>query len=468
MSFGKCRSVELDLNLNYQARLTRYLISSGVFSEEPFVVVDVGSRGGVMSHLRQLWPCVKIICFEPDEDECRRLNKESLYGEIHYPYALAEGEIERIFYVTKFPPSSGLYHPGTFMQRLANGGNAEVVEEIKIKTTTLDTVLKREGISGVDFIKLDAEGAELDILKGSQEALSSFGVFGVLSEVRFNDKLNGSPPFSAIDAFLQEQGFTLYDLEIYRQSRKTCPFPSLYDYHYESGEKFHAATINGQVMDGNALFFRDLVESKSADTVSILKLACLLELHSLNDCAAELLLQYTGLIEEKFQVKHLLDCVTPRLKNEIFPYDEYMEHFSRADHYFRPGRGKRYPEYYTYVYEGVPPPVWKNKKVDAVLARLKNEGVNNVGVFGVWDGGIKLAKYCEKRELRVNVFLDNAIEKRDKIVLGKRVVSPEFAVDKFADDLDCIFITSPTAFSQMENQLRTAGFDAFIENLWVE
>jgi len=44
-------------------------------------------------------------------------------------------------------------------------------EYLEVKTRTLDTVVRELGINRVDFIKLDTEGAELEILQGAEETL---------------------------------------------------------------------------------------------------------------------------------------------------------------------------------------------------------------------------------------------------------------------------------------------------------
>ena len=48
---------------------------------------------------------------------------------------------------------------------------------IEVKTKTLDQVVDELGLSKVDFIKIDVEGAELDVLKGATKALEENNVF---------------------------------------------------------------------------------------------------------------------------------------------------------------------------------------------------------------------------------------------------------------------------------------------------
>lgn len=44
---------------------------------------------------------------------------------------------------------------------------------IEVMTRSLDGILKETGQHGVDVVKLDVEGAELEVLKGARVTLSS-------------------------------------------------------------------------------------------------------------------------------------------------------------------------------------------------------------------------------------------------------------------------------------------------------
>ncbi|MDR3548754.1 MAG: FkbM family methyltransferase [Candidatus Pacebacteria bacterium] len=47
-------------------------------------------------------------------------------------------------------------------------------KKVKVCMTTLDDFMKKYSISGVDFIKIDVEGGELNMLKGAEKTLRSF------------------------------------------------------------------------------------------------------------------------------------------------------------------------------------------------------------------------------------------------------------------------------------------------------
>jgi len=130
--------------------------------------------------------------------------------------------------------------------------NLDTQKIIQVETMDLIEVCQTYKIGNVDLIKIDAEGAELEILKGAGNLLSNSCI--VVSEIRFTNKLNGSPPFSNLIDYLNTKNFDLYDLDIYRCSRKVLPTPFLYDFRDGSGLPVPGPTISGQVLSGDALF----------------------------------------------------------------------------------------------------------------------------------------------------------------------------------------------------------------------
>lgn len=277
-------------NINRRPRFTQQLIAGRVFAQEPLVVVDVGARGG----FEQLWSVygnqVKLVGFEADAEECDKLNKQEL-GVVKrfFPVALHRDKARRCFYVTAFPPSAGFYPADMrFVQRFPDEINLRVIRTVEMDTVDFDTAAEYYHIDGVDFIKLDTEGSELDILKGAIGALRKT-VIGLSVEVEFPQLHAGQPVFSDVDSFLRPLGFHLYDLAIYRHTKKSLPAVPQWE--------IPGSTAWGQVIWGQALYLRDGVDEIEHSSIlgcgwndtKILKLASLMELFCLPDCAIELI-----------------------------------------------------------------------------------------------------------------------------------------------------------------------------------
>jgi hypothetical protein len=182
----------------------------------------------------------------------------------------------------------------------------------------------------VDFMKIDVEGAELDVLQGSVSFLSKGTVLGVTSEVTLVDS-GPQLALPAIDSLLRGLGFRLFDLEVSRFTRSALTSPEEYDY-------VGAPSKAGQVIGADVLYLRDGVEELGTTNArstwtdeSILKLACLYELFGLPDCAIELL-QYAKskhyLANENLSV--LVDLATPSFMGVSIPYQEYVTKLDRV------------------------------------------------------------------------------------------------------------------------------------------
>jgi FkbM family methyltransferase len=312
--------------------MTRYLVGRGVFRKQKFAVVDVGARFGGADYWNAFGDQLDLIGFEPDEDECRRLN--ALPGQRthrYFPVALYGDRGRRTFYVAKSSGSSGFYKRDmAFWSRLSCKRNVEVERTVQLDAVDFDHFASANNIDHVDFMKVDVEGAELDVLQGSTNFLSKGTVLGVATEITFVDS---GPQFAvpAIDSLLRGLGFRLFDLEVSRFTRSSLTSPEEYDY-------VGAPSYRGQVIGADALYLRDAVaelgatDSRSTWTdESILKLACLFELFGLPDCSIELLFEAKSrsyLANEN--VNALADLATPSFMGVNVTYREYLARLERV------------------------------------------------------------------------------------------------------------------------------------------
>jgi len=150
-----------------------------------------------------------VVGFEPLREECDRLN--ALHGPTHryLPVAVGDGR-RRTFYRTNAPMNSSLYRPNHDLLRkfkeLAN--IFDVVGADEIDTVRLDDVPE---LGDIDFLKMDVQGAELDVLRGAPRVLRD--VVAVLTEVEFVPMYEGQPLFGDIDVALREAGFLLHQID---------------------------------------------------------------------------------------------------------------------------------------------------------------------------------------------------------------------------------------------------------------
>ena len=314
------------LAINFAPLMTRHLVDElRVFEGDPIVIFDVGGRGGINKEWLAFGDQLQVYCFEPDAEECNRLASQAPPQVRYIARALGKSSGAAVLYEARLPASTSLYKTRMgYFGRFLNRDNGATVGERKIEVATLDEVIAEYGIRNLDFIKLDVEGAELDVLQGGIKALETPRVLGVLSEIRLHREINGSPPFAELDNFLRVQGFSLYDIEINRHSRVALPYPGLANYVTTTGERFFGYTLRGQVQDGDALYFRDLFASAAVSPVSMLKVCALMEIYSLNDCAAELILENKKILQPISDPDRLLDLLSAGIDRRYACYQEYL------------------------------------------------------------------------------------------------------------------------------------------------
>jgi FkbM family methyltransferase len=175
-------------------------------------LIDVGARWGVVDLWREFGDKAKVFCFEADEEEAQRLSAETTTPNIEYiPVALSDNDKGITLTITEGVGCTSAYRPIRHLyERYPGCKIMRPVRSIRCPSTTLDQFIGSRGIEIVDAIKLDTQGSELDILRGSQKALERCAL--VVVEVEFNPLYEGQPLFCDIDRFLRDRGFVLWRL----------------------------------------------------------------------------------------------------------------------------------------------------------------------------------------------------------------------------------------------------------------
>ncbi len=83
-------------------------------------------------------------------------------------------------------------------------------EYVEIPMYTLDEILAEKLFTNADFLKLDVQGYELEVLKGASNVLRNVEV--VLMEVSLIEINNGAPLIKDVINFMDERGFVCYDI----------------------------------------------------------------------------------------------------------------------------------------------------------------------------------------------------------------------------------------------------------------
>lgn len=179
------------------------------------IVADIGARYGMHPSWNGFSAPMQYIAFEPDAEEAERLrgiySKTPIFSYEVMENALDKEEGVRDFHLLRHRGLSSFLKPDLTSEcfRHLKPGQAEIDRIVPIKTERLDVVLK--GVK-TDFIKVDTEGTEQDVIEGC-EGLLKTGVLGVRSSCNFQPCFHGQRLFSESHDYLLARGFVLLNLD---------------------------------------------------------------------------------------------------------------------------------------------------------------------------------------------------------------------------------------------------------------
>jgi FkbM family methyltransferase len=192
----------------------------------PLGFVDIGARGNVDPALAQLAGVTAVLGFEPDPEEARRLLAVGRGPWADFSIetaALGDREGPATLYLAAEPNNHSLRPTNAaFVQRYAME-KFFPTGSIPLDTTTLDRVIfeKRAGeVSLGEFLKVDTQGTELEILKGARRTLAERTKV-VVCEIEFAPIYSGQALFSDVELFMRDCGFAFFGFsELHARSRK--------------------------------------------------------------------------------------------------------------------------------------------------------------------------------------------------------------------------------------------------------
>lgn len=189
-----------------------------------FYCVDVGSRGG-FDDLRTLRPLLHV--YSVDADPAAESRPQTFASRRHFSLALHSSQGEKDFFLATRPSMSSLLefdriafarHFG-LMPGSEHWARALTPQRKQTtKTDTADRFFRSQNLERVDFLKLDTQGTELEILRGARDYLSTGKIAVIKTEVSLLPVYKDQCTFSDIDRFLKEQGFLFVDCAFYPDS----------------------------------------------------------------------------------------------------------------------------------------------------------------------------------------------------------------------------------------------------------
>lgn len=168
----------------------------------PLVVIDVGVAQGTPA-LYKCFPKAKHLLVEPVSEF--KPNIEKMMAPYDYELAqVAAGSKEgsMTIYVKPSAEWSSMY------KEKSNSGIPEAARTVQVMT--LDELCQDKALKGPYLLKVDVEGAEMDVMDGAKKTLELTDV--VILEVTFIARLVNAPEFTDIIKYMDNLGFVTYDI----------------------------------------------------------------------------------------------------------------------------------------------------------------------------------------------------------------------------------------------------------------
>lgn len=256
--------------------MPNFSLSTFIRPETRITILDIGAsltEAPPYEHLIHSG-LVRVIGFEPNREECDRLNAR--YGSPHafFPYFIGDGN-PGVFHETNWFATGSLFKPNqpVLEKFISLYELVTPVAQHPVETKRLDDIAE---IDDADYIKIDVQGAELLVFQGAERLLDK--VMLLQCEVEFVELYERQPLFADVDTYLRGRNFMFMKFD-YFGSR--CIKPMMMNNNpYQGTHSLWA----------DAIYTKNWIDTTSYTTDKLIKLAILMhDIYNTADLAYYLL-----------------------------------------------------------------------------------------------------------------------------------------------------------------------------------
>ena len=201
------------------ARLQRLIAKLGIVNP---TIYDVGANvGQSIEKFRRVWPEAEIHSFEPNPPTFAALASKwgNTRGIVLNNVALSDSVTTTPFHATRVSEIASLLSPTERMRAISTEHKYDY-ELIQIQTEMLDNYCLKSNCAKLDILKIDVQGAELAVLKGSRAQLQRGLSSAIYVETTFADCYEGQTSYSDLLAYLNLFGYQLWDIAPFLYTRR--------------------------------------------------------------------------------------------------------------------------------------------------------------------------------------------------------------------------------------------------------
>jgi FkbM family methyltransferase len=316
----------MDLAWNRNPEFTKWVVSTGLVTE-PFVLIDVGVQGGEHFRWRPLDDYLIVLGFDPIEEVVQKLAEANKGRSNRHYHCMAVGNAdgEQKFYFNPVnPTASSMYQQGT-----GRFGIETAEQHRMVPIRRLDSLLAEGVIPMADYIKIDVEGFEKDVLLGAHKLLGV--VLGLQTETNFGvSPTYPKSHFGTLAEIALENHLVVFDLAFNR-----IPRVSLQHALISKGlQSIPEQDAVGSPATVDVLFARNLIDEvdhqdnyqtpcRPVSVNQLIKSIIICELHALNDVALDTVVRFAERLGAHLDVDRAVrlladpECVTNEYRKQL-------------------------------------------------------------------------------------------------------------------------------------------------------
>jgi FkbM family methyltransferase len=322
----------MDLYHHTNPLFTKWVVDKKLL-EEKFAVIDAGCQGGPHPRWKLLGELLDFHGFDPVVEVIDKLDHEYRYLPHYnfYPMALGNEDGQRQFYVKTDSFSSSFYASEDPLMVGESERAGIRVGERTVEIRKIDTLSSTSSIPPADYMKLDCEGFESEILLGARNYLAAAPPLCVTTETNFfTSPTHLRSHFSSLNDILIPHGLQVFDLS-YVRSPNPNYLAALSNSHH-AGHRMRTLRVAGRPTTFDFVFCRDFIAERDSPQCYIhspllhelpsvdklIKAMINFELHGLMDCAFEIGVQFRERLEQRLDVSLALDLLLAAAPNPRF------------------------------------------------------------------------------------------------------------------------------------------------------
>ncbi len=278
------------------------------FKNQLITYIDVGAADNINQRWKKISNNLDFVGFEPNYEEYKKIKNLNFAKFKIFNFALGEFNGYKKLNILKSKFASSFLQPNfKVLKNFKNLARFKIEKKINIKMRKLDSI----NLEKADFMKIDTQGYNLKVLKGSRKTLKK--MIGIEVETEFVKIYENQDLFEDTKKFLEKKNFIFINFLNLRR--------------WSSNENF----AYGRTVFCNSLFLKKLSNKDFKDKKIVLKYILICMLYNNLDLAEKILKVSKLNLETKKQILIYIKY----LNRKNFIIRLYVSFFNRLNKFLK-------------------------------------------------------------------------------------------------------------------------------------